>query len=313
MGPASDSGQETIVLNPVSGSGDHADAVRDRATLEGFRVVETAGEGDAVALAREAAADGAPLVAAAGGDGTLNEVIRGVDDADALADTTVGVIPVGTGNNFAENVGITGIDEAFDVLADGDLRRLDLGVAGDTPFVNSCIAGLTADASGETDPEMKSKLGVVAYVVNTIQSVSEFEGLGLSVEVWEGTHHEPVWSGDAICVLVGNGRRFSLHGDTQADIEDGLFDVTVVENAPASDLVREALVERLFGADATETVRLLASSLELAGLDGEPITFSLDGEIVRQRELGLQVRERALTIPVGTGYDPAPDHDDSSL
>lgn len=149
----------TIVLNPVSGSGDHAKMVRDRALLSDYDLVETQAEGDAIDLAMEAAEGGASLVAAAGGDGTLNEVVRGVAAADALKHVSVGVIPVGTGNNFAENIGITGIDHAFEVLREGARHQVDLGAADGNLFVNSAIAGLTADASGETNPELKSRLG----------------------------------------------------------------------------------------------------------------------------------------------------------
>lgn len=308
MSSPSNNHSKTLVLNPVSGSGDHIDGIRNRATLDGYDIVETEEAGDGVDLAREAAADGATLIAAAGGDGTLNEVIRGVDAAQALDRVTVGVVPVGTGNNFAQNIGITGIDHAFDVLKNGDRRWIDLGEADGNLFVNSCISGITADASGETTPELKNKFGVVAYVINTFQTVSDFDGLGLTVDLWQADHREPVWTGDALMVLVGNGRRFSIQGNTQANMEDGQFDVTIIENAPTTDLVSEALADRLFGADATQTVRLQASSLKLAGRESEPISFSLDGEIVERDSLALEVRERDLCLPVADSYDPDPSH-----
>jgi len=298
----------SIVLNPVSGSGDHANAVRDRAALLGYDVLETEGEGDAIALAREAAEADADIVAAAGGDGTLNEVVRGVDEADALERTVIAVVPTGTGNNFAGNVGITTIDEGFHAIQEGERRDIDLGVAGDSLFVNSCVSGLTADASSETDPELKSRFGVLAYVLNTLQTMNEFEGLGLKVDVFQDGRN-PVWNDDAILVLVGNGRRFSLKGNTQANMEDGLFDVTVVENAPTSDLVEDALLERLVGQETEGTVRIKASALELVSVDGEPVSFSLDGEIVSARSLSLTIRGGALTMPVGDKYDPQPVYD----
>jgi YegS/Rv2252/BmrU family lipid kinase len=299
-----------IVLNPVSGSGDHVDAVGDRALLTGFEVAETEGEGDAVDLARTAAAEGASLIAAAGGDGTLNEVVRGVAAADALDRVTVGVVPVGTGNNFAGNIGVGDVDEAFDVLEHGERRRIDLGVAEDHLFVNSCIAGLTADASGETDPELKNRYGILAYVVNSVQRLREYDGLRLSVDLWRDGETDPVWTGDALLVLVGNGRRFSLQGNTQARVEDGLFDVTIVENAPTADLVEDAVLEGILGRETAETVRLRASGLELRSLEGDPIPFSLDGEMVETDSLSLDVHERALTMAVGEEYDPTPLYED---
>lgn len=241
---------------------------------------------------------------------TAVTVSRGVDEADALGEVEIGVIPVGTGNNFAGNVGIGGIDEAFTVLSEGERRRIDLGEAADRPFVNSYIAGLTADASGETDPELKSKYGVVAYVINTLQSVAEFDGLRIEVDAWSGSESDPAWSGDALCLLVGNGRRFSLRGETQADMEDGHLDVTIVENVPASDSVQEALAERLLGSESASTERMRASQLDIRSLGGERVNFSLDGEMVRDDDTSIRVREAALTVPVGETYAPSPEYDD---
>ena len=90
-----------VVLNPVSGTGSHRSRVRDLAADRGFVVRETQRPEHGVDLASEAVANGARLVAAAGGDGTLNEVIRGVMAADGLDTVTVGIIPCGTGNGFA--------------------------------------------------------------------------------------------------------------------------------------------------------------------------------------------------------------------
>lgn len=297
--------ERTVVLNPASGSGDHANDVRDRAALLEYEIRETGGEGDGIALAREAVRDGATLVAAAGGDGTLNEVVRGVDVADSLDEVTVAVIPTGTGNNFAGNIGIGSIDEGFHAIQEGPRRDIDLGVADDSLFVNSCVSGLTADASAATDPDLKRQFGVLAYVVNTARTLADFDGHRLDVDIWQDGRN-PVWSGDAMLMLVGNGRRFSLRGDTQANMEDGRFDVAIVENAPTTDLVEDALLERLIGQEADKTIRLQASSLELTSQNDQSLSFSLDGEMVSAQSLSLTVRHSALTIPVGDGYEPRP-------
>lgn len=297
------------MLNPVSGSARHVDRVRDLADDHGFTVRETEGPGDAVDIAREAA--DADLVAAAGGDGTLNEVVYGLWKADALADTTVAVVPGGTGNNFAGNIGVRDIGHSFEVIESGERRDLDLALAtgnADTPhpsiqpFVNSCIAGITADASVDTSPESKSDLGVVAYVLNTLRRAVEFDGLPVYVETSPGVDRS--WEGDAVMVLVGNGRRFPKEGRTQANIEDGLLDVTIVENQPAADLVSEATLSRLFGRDAPHITRLKTPSLTLELDRDEPAAFSLDGELLSTTRLAVETRRTALRMAVGSEYDP---------
>jgi len=296
--------ETVIILNPESGSGDHVEAVCNRADVLGYDYETTDRAGEAVLLARQAARSGASTIVAAGGDGTVNEVVHGIDRADAFDSVTAGLIPVGTGNNFAKQVGITDIDHAFDVIDDGERRRIDLGRADGHPFVNSAIAGLTADSSSETTPEMKNRLGMLSYVITTLQTVSNFEGIHLTVDTDQS---ESTWSGEAICVLVGNGRRFTTSENTQANMEDGLLEVAVIENAPTSDLMGAALVEQLLGEESSEVVRTRASSMTIRVHDPEAVRFSLDGEIVRARELSVETRPKTLSLAVGEDYEPDPD------
>lgn len=302
-----DTSETTVVLNPTSGSGDHADAVRDRASTVGYAVEETERGGHAIELTTEAIAEGGTMVVAAGGDGTVNEVVRGVLAADALDTVTVGVIPTGTGNDFAANIGLADIDEAFTALQEGERRRLDLGIANGLPFVNSCIAGLTAEASARTSSELKSRFGVFAYVMTTLQVLSGFQGLELSAEVQRGTASERVWTGPAAMVLAGNGRRFSVTGGDQANMEDGFLDVTIIEDMAALDVVGEQARERLFGETNEHIARLLVSSMELTVEADEPVVFSLDGEMAEFTSISLSTNPRAVRMPVGERYEPNPD------
>ncbi|MGA9399250.1 diacylglycerol/lipid kinase family protein [Haladaptatus sp.] len=297
--------ERVVISNPISGDGTHREQVRSLATEHDYTVLETQGEGDAVEFARKAAESGASLVAASGGDGTLHEVILGLDEADALDSVTFGVVPAGTGNNFAGNIGVRGISHAFDVLDSGERRRIDLGTANGRPFVNSCVGGLTADASHETDPEQKERLGVLAYVVNTLQLMTDYEGLPLSIEASD--EGDVSWSGDAVFVLVGNGRRFPTKGRTQANMEDGLLDVTIVENVPTANLLQEATMQRLFGAETENVTHLKTPTLNIEIEGDSPVEFSLDGEMGEWDELTLDVRENVLEIPVGDEYERYPE------
>ena len=308
--PVPDGGtpDRVLVLNPVSGDGEHGPRVRELAEEYGFAVRETERSGDAIDLAREAAAAGAGLVVACGGDGTVNEAVRGIWNADALDRTTFGIVPGGTGNNFAENVGIEGVDHAFEVIAEGDVRRIDLGTAAvdggePVPFLNSCIGGLTAHASASTDHEQKDRLGVLAYVVNTLREVAAFEGLDLHVEP---TRYHDAWDGDAVMLLAGNGRRFPESGRTQADMEDGLLDVTIVEEHPTIDLAGEAVVQRLFGSETPNISRMRTPAVDVTVQEEDRVAFSLDGEMVSASRLHLAVRESVLELPVGPAYEPTP-------
>jgi len=299
-----------LVLNPQSGDADHRDRVRDLADSYGYTVVETQAEGEALAFGRLAGAAGADLVLAAGGDGTLNEVVRGLDAAGALDGATFGVVPAGTGNNFAKNVGVEDVRHAFEVAENGERRRIDLATGDDHLFLNSCIAGVTADASASASAEMKARLGVLAYVISGLRTAREFDGLPLAVEA-TGPESGRTWDGEAVAVLVGNARRFPDEGRTQADVEDGLLDVTIVERVPAAELLEEAAVKRLFGDETEAVTRLLASELDVTVERDSPVSFSFDGEIRDYESLALRTRPKALELCVGDAYDPDPDEESS--
>jgi YegS/Rv2252/BmrU family lipid kinase len=295
-----------VVLNPESGGGSHG-VVRQRADTLGYRVLETDTDGDAVELATGAAERGVGTLVAAGGDGTVNEVVRGIRRADAFDRVTLGVVPVGTGNSFAKQLGIADVATAFDVIEAGERRRLDLGQANGHLFVNSCVAGLTADSSSRTSAAMKQRLGVLAYVVTTLRTVSDFESLRLTVTIDGRDGATPAWTGDALSVLIGNARQFGPKRTGPADVEDGLFDVAVIEDVPVLSLMSDAVVERLLGRDSAYITRFRASSLTVEVHNPSSVRFSLDGEIIQERRLAFETLPQTLSVAVGEGYEPAPE------
>jgi YegS/Rv2252/BmrU family lipid kinase len=305
--PPSTTDDCVVICNPESGTGDHLSTVRQQAANHGYTVRETNWAGHAVDLAGEAVEAGATVIAAAGGDGTLNEVVRGIEATGALDRVTVGVIPCGTGNNFAKNIGITGIAQAFETVEAGDCREVDLAFADGRPFVNSCVGGLTAEASASTSPDLKRRFGSTAYVLSTLRTVRTFDSLRVTVEMYDDPGSAPVWTGDAVAVLVGNGRRFPPGGSQQANMEDGRFDVTLVRNSGSVGLLRTAAAERLFKHQTPWTSRYTVSAVDITVADDEPVAFSLDGEIIRRTQLSLRIQPKALRIAVGENYEPAPE------
>ena len=297
--------RRVVVLNPASGDGSHVDEVSELADDYGYTVYETEQAGDAADLTRDAIDDGAEQLVACGGDGTINEVVCGIEAADAFDTVSFGVLPGGTGNNFALNVGVESIQQGFEVLEDGDVRQVDVGMAGERPFVNSCVGGLTATASSETSSDLKDRFGVLAYVVETFETLSEFDGFELRLDSPESD--DPLWEGSAVSVLIGNARRVGSERVVQADMEDGLFDITIVESMPPAELLETAAVYRLFGEDRDSVTRLKAPSLEVVVEGGETMEFSLDGEITSVDRLSAAVLDGVLSLHVGESYEPHPD------
>ena len=295
-----------VVVNPASGSERHRERVRSLASEYGYTVRETRADGDAIEIARRAAERGVTRIGACGGDGTVNEVVRGIDAACALDTVTLGVIPAGTGNNFAKNIGVEGIEHGFSLLDAGETRRIDLGAGNGRLFVNSCVGGITASASEQTTSEGKRRFGVLAYVLATLETAREFDGVPLRVRA--RTHHEreKAWAGEAAFVLIGNARRFPVRGRTQANVEDGQFDVTIIEQLPPSSALGEATVQRIFGSDTAHTTHLRSTYVKVTVEGEESMTFSFDGEMGTYRELACRVRTQSLAVRVGESYEPDP-------
>jgi YegS/Rv2252/BmrU family lipid kinase len=302
----SESDARRLILNPTSGGGAHVERARELADEYGFPVVETERAGHGTDLAATAAAEGVETLAVCGGDGTLHEVVQGLVRAEALDSVTLCVVPAGTENFFASDLGVESMVDGFEVAAHGEARALDLGVAGDEPFVLSAIAGLPADASAAATHERKNSLGPLAFLVAGIEEALAFDGLRVEIDAVQDDGTETEWSGEAEAVLVGNGRKFAEEGG-QADAEDGLLEVVIVETLPARDAVVEYVEQRFLQWDTDHLTELHARSLDFESLDDGPVSFSLDGEIREFERVILDTRPGALRVKVGEEYDPNPE------
>ena len=316
-------GSRRCLVNPHSGTGDHAEHVRRAMEARGFAVAETEDAAHTVELARDAGETAVSTLAVCGGDGTINDALRGLYRADALGDVTLAVLPAGTANLLADRLGIDSLDHGIELSDTGEARALDVGIAEGTdgaggheaddagggepgaeaaePFLVSCIAGLPADASTATSGELKERFGTLAFLITGARETMAFDGLDVRVESPTRS-----WTGEATCVLVGNARKFVEEGG-QADMEDGHFDVVVVERMPAPGLAVEAAIHRLLGEGTDGVTHFRAGELHVAS-DDEPITFSRDGEVVTHQRLDLRVLPAALDVRVGDPYEPEPEH-----
>lgn len=304
--PATDREAESrrLIVNPTSGQGDHVERVRQLADEYGFAVRETAHAGHAIELAEAAAHDGVDLLGVCGGDGTVHEAVRGLVAADALAEVTLAVLPAGTANIVAADLGISGLREGFEVGVGGRTRRLDLGVAADEPFVMSAIAGLPAEASASASAEQKERFGTLAFVIEGLQETRQFDGLQVEIDASD-RDEERVWSGEVLSLLIGNLRGFDASG--RANAEDGRLEVAIVEQMPTFEAVAEAIEQRLLDQETQHITTLTATELEIATLDDSAATFSLDGEIRQFDEVQVSVLPQVLDVRVGDSYTPNPE------
>src|SRR6478735_4528639 len=179
--------------------------------------------GETASLAAAAARRGVDVVAAVGGDGTVNEVVNGLDGYDV----PLGIIPVGTANDFARQVGIPAdADHAMDVILQRKPTRLDTASLNGRRFLNVSTGGVGAEATAETPPEVKASLGPVAYAISGLRKLADFPAARAR---FTGDNFE--YEGEFLMFAVGLTR--STGGGTMvtpmASAVDGLFDLCIVE------------------------------------------------------------------------------------
>lgn len=189
-----------------------------------FALYATNHAGEARELATRFAAQGEPVVIAAGGDGTLNEVVSGL----AGTSTAIGILPVGTMNVFARELAIPcdSLERAFAIIARGSVREVDLFEANGSPFVQMAGVGFDAQVIEETTWESKKLLGPLAYLLAAVKVLGERPPT-LEVVCADGRSEK------GVAVIVGNGAlyggpfRFFRH----ADNHDSKLDVLVYKAA----------------------------------------------------------------------------------
>ncbi len=277
-----------LIVNPVSGSDAAPDYLRTinerlRAFVGEMDIVMTVAPGDAGVAAERAVHDGYDHLFVAGGDGTLNEVLNGVAAVPAaLERITFGLIPLGTGNDFATALGLPeDVEKAIDILLEGRTIRADIGVLNDRHFVNVSAGGFIAEVSDAVNPQLKSVAGKFAYLIGGAQVLLDYEPVGLKLRVVErerpAFEHELGMQMFAVCNsrMVGGGRLIAPH----AVIDDGVLDVCIVEAMPTLEFI--SLLTRVSSGDHVEDERVAYfQAREIDLLFSRTIKVNTDGEVL---------------------------------
>jgi diacylglycerol kinase (ATP) len=281
-----------VILNPAA-RGERAKALRERIASLSHQVVvrSTASPGEAGAMAARAVAQDYQTIVAAGGDGTINEVVNGIGSSSV----NFGILPVGTMNVFATELGIpqNNLKKAWRVIKEGFVRQVDLPRANHDYFVQLAGIGLDAEVVRQTTPDSKKALGPMSYLL-TLAQVAAREPPRIQIELADGTLREGSF------VLVGNGR---LYGGPfvlfkKARLDDGLLDVLVFQNQSHWDLIRyfQAIV---FGnhPDLPDVEYFQSRSLRLTS--HEPVPVEIDGELsgTLPYEFGFSIRKLNVLVP----------------
>lgn len=195
----------------------------------------TTGEGDATVAAAEAAERGYDLIIAAGGDGTLYEIINGL--APKKNRPPLGILPVGTTNDFARATGIPKAwDYAVDLILSQHTRPIDVGKSNDRYFINIAGGGSLTELTYDVPSRLKTMIGQLAYYMKGLEKMTHLRPTELKFEAHGvGEFHEEFMM-FLICNSNSVGGFEKLAPDSKPD--DGLLDVLLVRKCNLAEFIR---------------------------------------------------------------------------
>jgi diacylglycerol kinase (ATP) len=267
-----------IIYNPTSGREifkKHLASVLQILEAAGYETSchATTEAGDATYAARIAVERKYDLVVAAGGDGTINEVVNGI--AEQPYRPKLGIIPVGTTNDFARALHIPrDIEEAARIIAQGDTIPVDIGRMNDRYFINIAGGGRITELTYEVPSKLKTMLGQLAYYLKGMEMLPSIHASEVSIE-YDGKMFE----GEVMFFLVGLTNSVGGFEKLAPDssINDGLFTLLIVKKANLADFVR-IVASAVRGEHVNDPSVLYTKANYIKVHSSEKVQLNLDGE-----------------------------------
>ncbi len=300
-----------VIMNPHAGA---AGALTDlRALIDGQASIvlrmSTKG-GHARDLAAGAVEEGFEIVVAAGGDGTIHEVVNGIMDS-GRRDSRLGIIPLGTGNDLARTLAIpTDPRDALALLFTGRTVSIDL-IRADAEgahrfIVNAAAGGFSGQVDEVLSSGMKSQWGPFAYLMGAVSVLPDLTGYHTTISYDGGPHEEVI----IINAIVANGR--TVAGGKRvaplANPQDGLLDLVLIEYAPVLKLAKVGA--HLLSGNYLEEAHVLHRQVRSVEIVSEPgMWFNLDGELFTKEPISFQAVPGVLPVIVGADYQAEPSID----
>lgn len=267
-----------IIYNPTSGrelAKRNIAYILDRLESAGYEAsaYATKGKGDATKGARKAVRRKFDLVVAAGGDGTINEVINGLAEREFRP--KLGVLPLGTTNDFARAVSIPrDIVKACDVLCDGYEIPIDIGKVNNHYFINMAGGGKLTELTYDVPSKLKTMLGQMAYYMKGIEMLPSLRPTKVKID-----YDDRTFTGDIMLFLVSNTN--SVGGferlAPEASLNDGVFDLIILKETNLGEFIRLASMA-LRGEHMKDPKVIYAQASRIKVQTEEKMQLNIDGE-----------------------------------
>ncbi len=285
--------EETQALLIINGKGANNEALREavysmRSEGVNLAVRVTWEQGDAARYVEEAVEHTVETVIAGGGDGTVNEVATALARHPSGSRPALGIVPLGTANDFATSCGIPlDVGQALTLAIQGRATDIDLAcVNKERYFINMATGGFGTRITTETPEKLKSALGGVSYFIHGLLRMDT-----LKADSCEITGPDFAWQGDALVIGIGNGRQAGGGQEICPDalINDGLLQLRLL----TSEELLPSFLRSLL--DGEENKNILSTSTPWLEINApHEMTFNLDGEPLTGKHFRIDVLPNAL-------------------
>lgn len=301
-----------IVLNPAAAGGkageNKAEIIAEisRQLGNGFEVSETLGRNDAAMITSEAISAGCELIVAVGGDGTVSQVFNGFLLNGAMEDRRkrVGIISIGTGQGFAQSIGLPAdLRSQIRLIRNNFTRPVDAGKIcfgnGQTPeyFVNEMQLGIGGTLCRNTSPGIKRFLGRFSYSFEAVRTLLDFEACDIDMK-----SDECSFSGKVIDVVIANGACTGggMRLTPDASPDDGLFDVLVIEDMPVIKRLRSFSL--VYSGKHTGMPSFISFKTgRITFRCGKNMDAEADGELIADKCISAEVIPSAIRVISNNG------------
>lgn len=286
-----------FVFNPKAGKGKiktHLLDIVDIFSSHDYEIIirSTQAPRDAYEKAKEYA-NSVDMIVCSGGDGTLDEVVTGIMEAESSV--PIGYIPAGSTNDFANSLFMPkNMTKVAEMIMEEELYHCDIGRFNQKTFAYVAAFGLFTDVSYETDQDLKNVLGHVAYVLEGVKRLFDIKSYHMKV-----TSDEVQAEDNFIVGMITNSRSvggFKNLTGKNVDMNDGLFEVTLIAH-PKNPLQLQEIITALVMAEDNTDLIYSFKTKKLTIESDEEVPWTLDGEFGGDHSyVDIENRHKALNL-----------------
>lgn len=289
-----------IIVNPIAGAIVNPDGLlKQLRRLDPRKLSLTKRAGEAETLARAAFRAGCDYIIAAGGDGTLNEVINGIASPYPIRGVRMGIVPLGTANDFARSMKLPArVENNIDILRAKQTVLVDLvRVTGKRTryFINVSAGGFSGAVDEKLTPQIKSTWGPLAYLRSAAAALPKLRAYHATV-IFDDVER---WEGELYNIVIANGKFVAggLPIAPDASVRDGLLDVLLVPKRPAREMAL-LTAQMLLGKHLSSNVIPFRRTRKISVKSRPQMWFNVDGEPFGDDPAVFQILPRALEFVI---------------